>query len=407
MLLMPALQRLTPALPAPLSSRLPDWATLVPLPDPRPQLEAPSVSSAVAPANVVGRTVVQPSAASSPTPQPASVSRISRLRVAASVYALIAVALLLRVVLALGTVWAIYRGARPIGDGLFEYESRRHPVTVGLIHPRIVLPATWTDWSDTTRRAVVAHERGHADRRDPLVALLTRVNACVFWFHPLAWRLEQTLADAAEQACDEVGVRAVPNPRQYAEVLLAMAAASRQAGGRIVWAGVSVEGRGRLSHRIDRILLGQKTTTISHAQKLLVVSGCVAAVTAAVACRSQPAAPSPACRGGNTPTRRTAERGRAIPSRPHSRSRDDVGAGRRARGAVATQSGGSRGAREASSSSTSPTSPANTRRTIPEKIAGRRPLILWLIEHHPDSELIRRIPGRIFPPGDWLPDPQG
>jgi hypothetical protein len=43
----------------------------------------------------------------------------------------------------------------------------------------------------------------------------------------------------------------------------------------------------------------------------------------------------------------------------------------------------------------------------PKKIAGRRPIILWLIEHHPDSELIRQIPGRIFPPGDWLPDLEG
>jgi hypothetical protein len=46
----------------------------------------------------------------------------------------------------------------------------------------------------------------------------------------------------------------------------------------------------------------------------------------------------------------------------------------------------------------------------PKKIAGRRPLILWLIEHHPDSELILGrpgLPGRIFGRTDWLMDPVG
>jgi hypothetical protein len=41
-------------------------------------------------------------------------------------------------------------------------------------------------------------------------------------------------------------------------------------------------------------------------------------------------------------------------------------------------------------------------------IAARRPLILWLIEHHPEHEMTRRIESQIFATSrDWLPDPEG
>ena len=67
---------------------------------------------------------------------------------------------------------------------------------------------------------MVAHERTHIRRRDPLIALAARVNRCVFWFHPLAWWLERKLASAAEFACDETASRACGAPAEYAQVLV-------------------------------------------------------------------------------------------------------------------------------------------------------------------------------------------
>jgi beta-lactamase regulating signal transducer with metallopeptidase domain len=400
MILMPALQRLTPALPALISPRVPDFAGLMPLTVPAAQPVTASVAPAADPTST-GRLGPEPLRfAPSPSDQPASVSSISWLQVAASVYALIAIGLLLRVILALGTVRAIYRRARPIGNGLFESPSIATPVTIGLARPRIVLPTAWTDWPESTRLAVVAHERAHAMRRDPLVALLTRLNSCVFWFHPLAWRLERTLADASEQACDEVGVQAVPHPRQYAEVLLAMTAASQRAGGRIVWAGVSVEGRGRMSARIDRILLGRPATSMSHTQKLLVAAGCVVAVTAAVACRpSQP--PPPPLVADETPR----------PVEHFTEVRDAAGAMTWEQ-AAELQAQWRRNPEDLAAVEKllffyQPVYGRHPPADDSKKIAGRRPLILWLIEHHPDSPLIQRLPTGISPSGSGLPDPRG
>ena len=108
-------------------------------------------------------------------------------------------------------------------------------MTVGVVHPRIVLPTDWPTWPRHTLHAVLAHERAHVARHDTLVSLAAHINRCVFWFHPLAWWLERTLASTAEHACDDEALKSAGAPSQYAEVLLDIAATARRAGG--VWPG--------------------------------------------------------------------------------------------------------------------------------------------------------------------------
>jgi hypothetical protein len=286
MLLMPGLQRLAPALPAPLPPRVAEMGVLF------QQSEPPIASPATIPAPAASpiraatdRTGPLPTLPAK-TMSGATDSPIPWMALAGALYLLVTLVLLLRLLVALWTVGLIVRRARPVGDGLWESSAVVTPVTIGILQPRILLPAAWTMWPDTTRDAVIAHERAHVSRRDPLVALLARLNACVFWFHPLAWWLERTVAAAAEHACDEAALGEVSHPRQYAEALLTMATASRHAGGRIAWAGVRAEGSGRLDDRIDRILGGGPLGAVSRARKWFTVA-CVGAAIVVVACRQQ------------------------------------------------------------------------------------------------------------------------
>ena len=407
MLTMPLLQWLAPAMPNVPAPRVLDVATLLP-PSPSPQpvsrIASPDLAPVTQSATATARVRVAPASTTEPGRGPV----MSWLQLAGAVYGLIALTLLLRLAVALRKVRAFMNSAIPIGDGLYESPSLATPVTVGAIRPRIVLPGTWNTWTETTREAVIAHERAHAKRRDPLVAVLTRLNACVFWFHPLAWWLERNLADAAEQACDEIALRAVPQPREYAETLLMMAAASRQAGGRIAWAGVHAEGSGRLSERIDRILEGSHPLSVSRACRWLVISASVIAVVVVVACRTeQPAASlAPLVMEESPETaaqRREFEQAQAVRKAAHDmtweetarleadwrRNREDLDALERLLFFYEPDISGTRTPED------------------PKKVAGRRPLILWLIGQHPDSLLLRELPGRIFGRTDWLMDPDG
>jgi hypothetical protein len=406
MLTMPLLQRLAAVLPGLPAPRVLDVVTFLP---PSPPSEPLSRLAEPAPrADALPAVIRRIEAARPLTTAVTSVPDIPWLQFAAATYGLVALVLVLRLVAALGTVRTFIRGARPIGDGLYESSVLATPVTVGLVRPRVVLPATWRTWSETTRDAVIAHERAHAKRRDPLVALITRLNVCIFWFHPVAWWLERTLADAAEQACDEIAVRAVPQPREYAETLLMMATASRQAGGRIAWAGVRVEGSGRLSERIDRILEGRHAVSLSRGRRWMACAASVIAVVVVIACRADQSAASlePRVRAVSPETAaqiREGDRRAAAWTAAHSMTWEQVAeleaAWRRNREDLATL--------EKLLFFYEPDISGTHSPDDARKIAGRRPLILWFIEHHPDFEFHNQLAARIFGHTDWLMDPAG
>jgi bla regulator protein BlaR1 len=83
------------------------------------------------------------------------------------------------------------------------HESLPGPMTCGLLHPAIVLPADARAWSaDDLQRAIV-HELEHVRRADWLTHCLARVVSAVYWFHPLVWIARRQLELEAERACDD------------------------------------------------------------------------------------------------------------------------------------------------------------------------------------------------------------
>jgi TonB family protein len=128
------------------------------------------------------------------------------------------------------------------------------PVTVGWLHPKILLPAGWNEWAPDKLEAVLAHERMHIQRADWAIGTLAAVNRCVFWFNPLAWWLERKMALLAEQACDDAAVLATGARESYAEALLDMAAAVRTGRGRIAWEAMAMARTAEVRTRIERIL---------------------------------------------------------------------------------------------------------------------------------------------------------
>lgn len=173
---------------------------------------------------------------------------------------------------------------------IFESAAVAIPLTTGVLSPSVLLPVGWRTWPADKLAAVLAHENAHIARRDAVVAFLAHVNRAIFWFHPLAWWLERTLAVTAEHACDESAAREVGQPRRYAEVLLDMADAVRTRGRLVSWQAIGVDGSGLLGARIDRLLEGAAMVRTSRAQRAGVALGCAAVLVFAVSCRQQIAA---------------------------------------------------------------------------------------------------------------------
>ncbi len=96
------------------------------------------------------------------------------------------------------------------------------PVTWGIVHPVVLLPADADTWSEERRHFVLVHEMAHVKRLDALTQLLGQLALALFWFNPLIWLANRRLQMEREHACDDYVIRLGTTPSLYAEELLAM-----------------------------------------------------------------------------------------------------------------------------------------------------------------------------------------
>lgn len=95
-----------------------------------------------------------------------------------------------------------------------------HAFTFGLLRPTIYLSREV--WEGEHREAVLAHERAHARRKDPLWLFLARGVRRSTLYLPFGGRILQDLSLESERACDAAGTKAV-GLKPYARALLAFA----------------------------------------------------------------------------------------------------------------------------------------------------------------------------------------
>ena len=182
------------------------------------------------------------------------------------------------------------------------------PVTVGLLHPRIILPECSRDWPQAQLDAVLAHEGEHIHRRDPLFQWIALLNRAIFWFHPLAWWLERKLSGLAEEACDAAVISRGYDPREYSEYLLDLARSVQRAGTRIEAVGMAMPGIG-LKHRIRQMLSDVPVPRISRPRMACTVAVCAGAAAILAAGTLVHAQSAPAGRNSKWPRLRPGSSG--------------------------------------------------------------------------------------------------
>jgi Zn-dependent protease with chaperone function len=126
-----------------------------------------------------------------------------------------------------------------------RFDAPAHgPAVVGLVRPRIQLPAAIDGLLTPGEvEAVLIHERCHATRRDNLIRLLHEITLCLLWFHPLVWITRSRLGLYRELSCDESVIR-----RGLGEELVAALAKMAHCDGALLQAGAASFVRNRLAH---------------------------------------------------------------------------------------------------------------------------------------------------------------
>jgi len=124
------------------------------------------------------------------------------------------------------------------------------PVTCGLLHPAILLPADAREWSDLDVQRALIHELEHIRRGDWTVHILARAVCALYWFHPLVWAAWRQLCLEAERACDDAVLQGTERA-DYAEQLVMLA---RRLSHTLAPPALSMANRSDLSTRVSAIL---------------------------------------------------------------------------------------------------------------------------------------------------------
>lgn len=103
------------------------------------------------------------------------------------------------------------------------------PAVVGVLRPRIVLPADFeARYTPDERALVVAHERAHLKAGDAQINALAAFIQCLMWFNPLVHVARAALRVDQELACDaRVMAARTHEKRAYAEAMLKTQLAAR------------------------------------------------------------------------------------------------------------------------------------------------------------------------------------
>lgn len=196
--------------------------------------------------------------------------------VLAAVWASGTLALLLRAVLGYCRLAHRVALAYKTDDGCFTAPGVESPFTLGILRPRIFLPA---GLQGPERQAVLRHERTHIARGDTVTKPLFYAIACLHWWDPLVWLALAQFERTMECACDEAAVRGlVPERRRdYGESILRFATLPRgQVPGSLAFS------RGRVKERVVRVLRYRRPGRLA-------LLGCaLAALLTATACMVQP-----------------------------------------------------------------------------------------------------------------------
>ena len=111
-------------------------------------------------------------------------------------------------------------------DGAWEHPGLSTPFLLGVVRPRIYLPA---HLPSKARFFVLAHERTHLRRLDHIIKPVCWLALSLHWFNPAAWLAFFLLSRDLEVACDQSVVRRLGSQvkADYSAALLSVAAPRR------------------------------------------------------------------------------------------------------------------------------------------------------------------------------------
>lgn len=131
------------------------------------------------------------------------------------------------------------------------------PMVLGIVKTRIYIPS---GMEEQHLEYVIAHEKTHIKRKDPVIKVIAYFITCIHWFNPLVWFAYNFMVKDMEMACDEETIQriGVGRKKEYATALLQLTAGKRK-----LFTVPLAFGEGDTEGRIKNLLHYKKTMKLS------------------------------------------------------------------------------------------------------------------------------------------------
>jgi len=179
-------------------------------------------------------------------------------------------------------------GARSREVKVFRSETLPVPVTIGLLHPAIILPEPLLrEGNVELLTSAIAHEFIHVARQDYLLNFIYELLFVPISFHPAAALLRRRVKQTRELCCDELVAERILNAEVYARSLVQLASSAPPLLRLSITTTVGIADADILEARIMSLLRKPELNTrwkklLLVAVSLLLLVPCVAAATYAM-----------------------------------------------------------------------------------------------------------------------------
>lgn len=118
------------------------------------------------------------------------------------------------------------KNAEYSGENVYVSREITTPFTLGLMHPRIYIPA---GLGENEREYILCHERIHIRRKDYMIKNIAFLLTALYWFNPMVWVAFFMMERDMEMSCDEAVVKKMGEgiKKQYSQSLLDFAAGKK------------------------------------------------------------------------------------------------------------------------------------------------------------------------------------
>lgn len=113
-----------------------------------------------------------------------------------------------------------YLGHAPLT--VYESEFAKSPVIMGMLRPKLFIPALNKEWDKKELEFILAHELCHYRKKDLWLKIIMLVACCINWFNPAVYFMKKRFYQDMELVCDDAVMRGCSDTdrENYAKLLL-------------------------------------------------------------------------------------------------------------------------------------------------------------------------------------------